>query len=452
MIKKAKLIHLIHYTLLAVFIVVLNEILIITEPGLQLQLPDIFFMIGSLISLVWFVLLFDYYSKSYKVLHWPILLLAFGYFLINVFSLYLTDGRIDFVATNLQGESFDITFYVNLMDRYKSGYFALSSMMIVYVSLVILPQIFADRTLHRSFFYFLVAIVYGVSVYSWITEWSLYENLYIRFVFAGGNTYGPFSNPNVFGFYITLAMFGLGYLETIRHNVWHYILMIPLFLTLLPTYNITGYIGTVIFFFIFFGYDILATYPKNKWISSLKLMIMIGVSYVLLLFFAFDQHPFFMIFRDQVIPGSIRSFESRFAIWNHGLAIVQGSSLWFGRGVYIAHQLLAEAMSVENFATINRFHNGYLDLLATGGIVKVIIYYGIQLVFVVRIIQWIKINPKLGSTMLALFIGFHIQSIPEAKILLEGDAMGLISTVLILTPLSLNPQTVTKALRFNSIF
>ena len=452
MIKKAKLIHLIHYILLATFIVVLNEILIITEPGLQLELPDIFFMIGSLISLVWFIILFDYYSKSYKAIKWAFLFLVFGYFFINVLSLYFMESRIDFIATNLDGESFSKTFYVDLMDRYKSGYFALSSMMMVYLSLVILPQIFADRTLHRIFFYFLVAIVYGISIYSWIVEWQLYEDLYIKFIFGGGNTYGPFSNPNVFGFYVTLAIFGLGYLESIRHHSWHYVLMIPLFLTLLPTYNITGYVGTIVFFFIFFGYDILATYSKNKWISSLKLMGMIGISFILLLFFAFDEHPFFIIFRDQVIPGSIRSFESRFAIWNHGLEIVQGSAFWFGRGVYIAHQLLAEAMSVENFETINRFHNGYLDLLATGGLIKVVVYYGIQLIFFVRITQWIKLNPKLGSTMLALFIGFHIQSIPEAKILLESDAMGLISTILVLTPLSVEPKTVTSALRFNSFF
>lgn len=452
MIKKAKLIHLIHYILLATFMVVLNEILIITEPGLQLELPDIFFMIGSLISLVWFVLLFDYFSKSYKSFNWLFFFLVFCYFFINVLSLYFSEGQINFVATNLDGQSFNITFFIDLMDRYKSGYFALSSMMMVYLSLVILPQIFADRTLHRAFFYFLVLVVYGVSIYSWIQEWNLYEDLYVKFIFGGGNTYGPFSNPNVFGFYVTLAIFGLGYLESIRHHVWHYLLMIPLILTLLPTYNITGYVGTIVFFFIFFGYDILATYSKNKWISSLKLMGMIGISFILLLFFAFDEHPFFIIFRDQVIPGSIRSFESRFAIWNHGLEIVQGSAFWFGRGVYIAHQLLAEAMSVENFETINRFHNGYLDLLATGGLIKVVVYYGIQLIFFVRITQWIKLNPKLGSTMLALFIGFHIQSIPEAKILLESDAMGLISTILVLTPLSVEPKTVTSALRFNSFF
>lgn len=452
MIKKAKLIHLIHYILLATFMVVLNEILIITEPGLQLELPDIFFMIGSLISLVWFVLLFDYFSKSYKSFNWLFFFLVFCYFFINVLSLYFSEGQINFVATNLDGQSFNITFFIDLMDRYKSGYFALSSMMMVYLSLVILPQIFADRTLHRAFFYFLVLVVYGVSIYSWIQEWNLYEDLYVKFIFGGGNTYGPFSNPNVFGFYVTLAIFGLGYLESIRHHVWHYLLMIPLILTLLPTYNITGYVGTIVFFFIFFGYDILATYSKNKWISSLKLMGMIGISFILLLFFAFDEHPFFIIFREQVIPGSIRSFESRFAIWNHGLEIVQGSAFWFGRGVYIAHQLLAEAMSVENFETINRFHNGYLDLLATGGLIKVVVYYGIQLIFFVRITQWIKLNPKLGSTMLALFIGFHIQSIPEAKILLESDAMGLISTILVLTPLSVEPKTVTSALRFNSFF
>jgi hypothetical protein len=84
MIKKAKLIHLIHYILLATFVVLLNEILIITEPGLQLELPDIFFMIGSLISLAWFILLFDYYSKSYKAIKWAFLFLVFGYFFINV--------------------------------------------------------------------------------------------------------------------------------------------------------------------------------------------------------------------------------------------------------------------------------------------------------------------------------------------------------------------------------
>jgi hypothetical protein len=36
--------------------------------------------------------------------------------------------------------------------------------------------------------------------------------------------------------------------------------------------------------------------------------------------------------------------------------------------------------------------------------------------------------------------------------LLESDAMGLISTILVLTPLSVEPKTVTSALRFNSFF
>lgn len=450
--SKKKWLHLFHYLTLGIFIVVLNEVLIITDPQYQLQIPELYFMIGSLVSIVWFIFLLDYYSKYYRILNVLLLVLVVLYFLSNVLSLYFTEGTITFQATNLDGITSDFTFHVTLMDRYKSGYFALSSMMMMYLSFQVLPQIFSDRKVHLGFFYLLLATVYGFVIYSAITEWPIYQTLYVDATYPGVNTYSFFSNPNVFGFYITLAIMGLGYIESLRHRWYHYVLMVPLVVALLPTFNITGYVGSIVFLATYFFYDLFANFSQYPRFSAIKLVVTVTVGYYVLLQFALGQTPFFVLFRDQIIPDSIRSFESRYAIWNHGLEIVQGLPFWIGRGVYIAHQLLALAMSVESFDVINRFHNGYLDLLATGGVLKVVLYYSMNGLLLLKIWQWFWINKKMGTTFLGLFLAFHVQSIPEAKVLFEADSMGLISTVLIGATLFVDPKTVTKALRFNSLF
>lgn len=80
------------------------------------------------------------------------------------------------------------------------------------------------------------------------------------------------------------------------------------------------------------------------------------------------------------------------------------------------------------------FHNTFIEIVATGGIIKAVLY--LVLIFKSFMIST-KIfryySKKIGSVFLAAWIAYFIYSFGESVVILNGDTQGFIMTIFLLT-------------------
>jgi hypothetical protein len=138
----------------------------------------------------------------------------------------LASGTITLTAIDGEGISQTVSFTLGLFARFQSLFFALSSALVVYLFLIVVTKLIKTKTMLMVFLYILVVALLGLIVYSIIVEWDQY---YLLFTTGDIDYYSPtislFSNTNVFGYYLSLGIFALGILDSLKHRFWHYGLM-----------------------------------------------------------------------------------------------------------------------------------------------------------------------------------------------------------------------------------
>jgi O-antigen ligase len=430
-------------------IVISNETIIITNIQSQLSFNDIVFLILSSITLFASFLYILSIRKRVKLFSSYFFIFAFLYIAINAIAVAITEIPITFTTTDRFGVNYLLTYPITNFEIYQSIYFNVSTVILTFLLIIILPQFFSRRSYLLGVYYLLIGTLFVLIAFSLITEWELYVELFINHVYSGLSTTSLFSDPNVLGFYITMGIFGTALVETIRHRWWNYLIMLFFVITLLPTFCFTGYVVSTVFLLGFFGYDLYANWQKRTFFSVSILIISILLIFSLIVFAAVSNSEFALIFREEIIPRSLIHFKDRQTHWRHATEIINGIYIIFGRGVSIANSLLETSLTVENrnFISPNRFHNGFFNTLATGGLLLVALYLVIYLLLFKRIYTIFKFNKKYGITMLFILIGYLLYTIPEAKVLFKGDSMGGLATLLVVTPLVIDKRLYAKHLR-----
>jgi O-antigen ligase len=441
--------YIIAIILISSSIVISNETIIITNVQSQLSFNDIVFLILSSITLFASFLYILLIRKRVKLFNSYFFIFAFIYIAINAIAVALTEIPITFTTTDRFGVNYLLTYPITNFEIYQSIYFNVSTVILTYLLIIILPQIFSRRTYLLSIYYLLISTLLVLIIYSLITEWEAYITLYLNGIRGRPSTTSLFSDPNVFGFFLTLGVLGTGLVETLRHRWWNYLLILIFIFALITTYCFTGYVVSSIFLLSFFGYDLYKMAQKRTFFSYSVLVISTLIICSLIIFLAISKAEFASIFREQIIPNSLINFNTRLTIWRHATEILHGIYIIIGRGVSISNSLLETSLSVENqiFISPNRFHNGFFDILASGGLLLVFLYLIIYLLLFKRIFTIIHFNRKYGITMLFILIGYLLYTIPEAKVLFKGDSMGGLATLLVVTPLVIDKRLYAKHLR-----
>jgi O-antigen ligase len=449
--KKTKfaIINVITILLILLGIVISNETIIITNIESQLTIDRIFFIILSSITLIAAFIYLLSIAKKVKIFNSYFFIIAFIYVAINSATLAITEIPITFISTDRFSVNHLLTYPVTYFEIYQSIFFNISTVIATYLLVIILPQIISYRSYLLGIYYLLISTLFILIAFSLITEWDIYVDLFVNHIYNEQSTTSIFSDPNVFGFYITFGILGTALVETIRHRWWNYLIIFFFTIVLLPTFCFSGYVVTTLFLLGFFGYDLYANWKKRTLFSFSVFVISIFLVFSFIVFAATCKSEFALIFRQQIIPRSLLHFELRQTHWRHATEILDGIHIIIGRGMFIANSLLAISLSVENrnFIAPNRFHNGFFDLLATGGLLLVTLYLVIYILLAVRIFKIIGFNKKFGTTALFIFISYLLYTIPEAKVLFKADAMGVLATLLVVTPLVINKTLYAKQFR-----
>jgi hypothetical protein len=428
--------------LFIVAIVVLNESIVITEPHLQLTLNKYSFVGGAF--LLFIVVIFMWvFTKHKEFLNYKVFLLivlAFATPLINVF---LEPSVISFPATDAEGVTETVSLTIGLFARFQSLFFTLTSILIVYLFFVVVPKLLKTKAMLMGFLYFLIIILVGFIIYSLIVEWDQY---YLLFTTGNIDYYTPtislFSNTNVFGYYLSLGIYVLGILDSLKHRFWHYILIAVFILSLLLTITITSYVGGFVFLTLYVVYDLMIQLKRRPVAASIWFVSLVSLTFVAIVGLMLSDLPLATSIREDFIPESIESLQSRYIIWRHARELYFGLHLYIGHGMGISNSLLRLAMGVEGGYGTNRFHNGVYEIIASGGLYFLLTYLTLVGVTIYFVIKRYKYNRKLALTSLFILLGILIQSVSEAKVLFKGDAMGTLGTFIILIPLLIDRDLI----------
>ncbi|MFA5235650.1 MAG: hypothetical protein WC399_02195 [Bacilli bacterium] len=426
-------------------IVVLNESIVITEAHLQLQLSKYYFAGGALLLFLAFIFMWVF-AKHKELVNWKAFLLIVLAFAAPIVAVFLHPGTITFTATAGDGISQSVSLTLGLFARFQSLFFALSSALVVYLLIIVIPKLIKTKTILMVFLYVLVIALVALIGYSVVVEWDQY---YLLFSTGDIDYYSPtislFSNTNVFGYYLSLGIFALGILDSLKHRFWHYGLMLVFTISLLLTITITSYIGAFTFLIAFIVYDLVTQFKKHPVSASIWTVSLGTILFAVIIGFMLSDLALARSIREDFIPESVESLQARLMIWRHAREMIFEGNLFVGNGLAIANALLQVAIGVEGGANpTNRFHNGWYDVMASGGIVG-LAFYLIGLGFIVYlVVKRYKYNHRIALTVLFILIGILIQSVAEAKVFFKADAMGTLGTLLVTVPLLIEPKLIDE--------
>jgi len=425
-------------------IVILNESIVITEPHLQLTLSKYYFAGGAFLVFVAFIFILVFNNRPSFVNWKAFLLISLGY-LGPIVATIIQPETISFVATDSEGVAATVTLVIGLYARFQSLFYAMTSLLMTYLMFVVVPKLLPSKRFLMGFLYLLAIILTGLIIYSVIVEWDQY---YLLYTTGDIDYYSPtislFSNTNVFGYYLSLGIFALGILESLKHRFWHYAWMLVFLVSLLLTITITSYIGAFVFLALYSLYDLITQFKKHPVSASIWLTLIGTFMFMLVVGLMLSDQPFATSLREDFIPESTESLLARVLIWRYARELLFGMYWGIGHGFGISNALLATAISVDMGTPTNRFHNGWLEIAATGGLVG-FFFYLVAIGFLVYfIVKRYKNNPHLATTILFIIIGVLIQSIAEAKVFFKADAMGTLGTFIIVVPLLLNPELIDQ--------
>lgn len=211
-----------------------------------------------------------------------------------------------------------------------------------------------------------------------------------------------FANRNQFAFFLYLGIIADFMLIKNNKNILYKIFLLIFGINLFSTGSRTGIaLGVMLSVIIFL------TSSKIK-LKTKVITCFLGILIVLVGFFSiYNLKPEFWqkISSNFIRMSEVKNFSGRTKIWNSGIELLKEKpqNILFGIGRFKS----VEAIENLNGRTFTQFHNIYIDLLTTGGIME-LIYIGFIYFSVIKSIMKSNLDKKYKSTYIAMFITYAI--------------------------------------------
>lgn len=121
------------------------------------------------------------------------------------------------------------------------------------------------------------------------------------------------------------------------------------------------------------------------------------------------------------------TMNARTNIWNDAFKLLNGSRLLIGYG----EGNVATVLSSINSTGTNS-HNGIIYVLLTGGIIKLIIYFIINIYSLYNIISIYRYDKNMCIIEISVYVGITCFSMGEALVLLDSSAPSIIASILVI--------------------
>jgi O-antigen ligase len=202
-------------------------------------------------------------------------------------------------------------------------------------------------------------------------------------------------------------------------------------------------LAIVLYIFIYGGmfiYRVLRSRPVLLKMTMTSLIVLMVVGYQSIWMI---DHPIMERIQSLLTSSALGSFTSRVDIWVEGMTLFQNQNTFFGYGLGLSNTYLGVATAVRTgnagqlmYQIVNdRFHNGFLEILVSYGLVGTLLLTIAHWEYIKALIAMTK-KYAITIPMWALLLSFAVQMMFEDRILFRPDLSGVFFLVLLILPLA----------------
>ncbi len=336
-------------------------------------------------------------------------------------------------------------FTLSTMKIFQGIFYGMSVGMILYTLYLFSGSMVSTKQVYRWVLGIVIAVVMTEVLYSLVVEWEEYVYVFNNFSEGARLNITSFTtNTNIYAFNLTMGVYAVGSLfMSEKHHRWLYPILGLLFSILIVfTVSKTAMLAVVMYALIYGGmcvYRLLKHRPVllKMTMTSLILMLVVGYQSIWMI-----EHPIMERLQSLLTSSALGSFTSRVDIWVEGMTLFQNQNTFFGYGLGISNTYLGIATAVRTgnvgsimYQVVNdRFHNGFLEILVSYGLVGTLLLTIAHWEYIKALIAMTK-QYAITIPMWALLLSFVVQMLFEDRILFRPDLSGVFFLVLLILPL-----------------
>ena len=400
------------------------------------------------VSLVAFLLCWgSFYFLSKRFMHAKVkifpLCLASVVFISNIVAIFCCKDTETFLMMENRG-TVEVTY--ELSQRIQDIFIFGVSCLLAYTLIAIFPQVIRNPRSLAIIYYAIVVTALVAIVFSLFKETDYYMAYFdMQPGKAPPSDIKSFTNnENTFATILLFGMIGVGYLQTMHQHVWNYVLLHIFFVWMCFLQSLTGVLLAIFFLVIFLLYRFL--HCLNEHVPSHVLGILVYAS-IIAGSIAFFHSGFLPVsnplykFIDHV-ESVIRSFaeeritfHGRVQIWSAIFANYNGpTTIIFGKGEW--HTLYIISAICQHNGPIYWAHNGYIQLLFSGGIIRFAAFFAFIVCIVYLIFDSIiRRYSSLGAICLIALTVYLTHGIVESTAFFIADTKSPFGLIYICLPL-----------------
>jgi len=336
-------------------------------------------------------------------------------------------------------------FTLSTMKIFQGMFYGMSVGMILYTLYFFTATLVSTKYLYRWVLGIVIAVVMAEVLYSLVFEWEEYVYVFQNFSEGARLSITSFTtNTNIYAFNLTMGVYAVGSLFISEKNHrWIYPLLGILFSILIVfTVSKTAMLAIVLYIFIYGGmfiYRVLRSRPVLLKMTMTSLIVLMVVGYQSIWMI---DHPIMERIQSLLTSSALGSFTSRVDIWVEGMTLFQNQNTFFGYGLGLSNTYLGVATAVRTgnagqlmYQIVNdRFHNGFLEILVSYGLVGTLLLTIAHWEYIKALISMTK-KYAITIPMWALLLSFAVQMMFEDRILFRPDLSGVFFLVLLILPL-----------------
>ncbi len=337
-------------------------------------------------------------------------------------------------------------FTLSTMKIFQGMFYGMSVGMILYTLYFFTSTMVSTKYLYRWVLGIVIAVVMAEVLYSLVFEWEEYVYVFQNFSEGARLSITSFTtNTNIYAFNLTMGVYAVGSLFISEKNHrWIYPLLGILFSILIVfTVSKTAMLAIVLYIFIYGGmfiYRVLRSRPVLLKMTMTSLIVLMVVGYQSIWMI---DHPIMERIQSLLTSSALGSFTSRVDIWVEGMTLFQNQNTFFGYGLGLSNTYLGVATAVRTvnagqlmYQIVNdRFHNGFLEILVSYGLVGTLLLTIAHWEYIKALIAMTK-KYAITIPMWALLLSFAVQMMFEDRILFRPDLSGVFFLVLLILPLA----------------
>ena len=402
------------------------------------------FGVAIVVNLYLLFLIKRYFSIKPNI--FPLIIFSIA-FIANLIALFILPNPLNLTVNDFNGGDMNISYSLDVMGRIRYAILFFVACYYAFMIFSIFPKVIKSSNTFLWLFYVGVAICLFFMIYSYVKEFDVYVYMIKKTPDYKGPEYvsSCFNNRNTFGTLMLMGICATAIIQSKRHSVINYLFMFSFYVELFFILSKTSIIISTIFLIVFLIYRFAITIRHYPIRTSLFAIFVIGCVVASICFGAlktFGENSYFVTMLNNFIDAFTLSnkltFTSRTKIWESCIKIMKGypNSIVFGVGEYVTNNILSMIFGSDPSGTaIFYAHNGPIQELVSGGVIRLLILSIMIFIFLYKLIKNAVNHNKSAITFLLCFFALFAHGFTESTYFFPSDTKGMALCFIFMLPM-----------------